>query len=192
MKITKTRRSGFTLVELLIVILIIAILAGMLLLATGGATDSAKASKIISDLRSAKSAAMLMMLDSGPETIRELAIDQTNKFDWYSLAISLDKYMDRPIFGASDGNESAQYMLGLVSGKVDVDGNRVERLLIGFSTLGWNADGDIKSYIDEGVAAKLAQNAEKSGLYCGDGNNGSNYDIYDGKNNYETVYMILN
>ena len=60
------RRShgGFTLVELLIVIMIIAILAGMMLLATGSATDSAEATKIINDLRSLKSASLMYYSDN--------------------------------------------------------------------------------------------------------------------------------
>jgi general secretion pathway protein G len=59
----KARKGGFTLVELLIVIMIIAILAGMMLLATGSATDSAEATKIINDLRNVKSAALMFYAD---------------------------------------------------------------------------------------------------------------------------------
>ena len=57
-------RKGFTLVELLIVIVIIGILAAAMLLSTTSATASAKATTIISDLRSMKAALLLLYADS--------------------------------------------------------------------------------------------------------------------------------
>jgi general secretion pathway protein G len=56
-------RSGFTLVELLIVIMIIAILSGITILGMGSSLSGAEASKIINDVRDVKAAAMLYYVD---------------------------------------------------------------------------------------------------------------------------------
>jgi general secretion pathway protein G len=57
--------KGFTLVEVLIVIVIIGLLAGSLLLIMGTARDNAEAARIISEMRTMKSAAVLYKSDYG-------------------------------------------------------------------------------------------------------------------------------
>ena len=72
-------RKGFTLVELLIVIVIIGILASAMMLASGSATASAEATTIIAELRSLRAAALMWYGDhilgdpsAAPTTIADL------------------------------------------------------------------------------------------------------------------------
>ncbi len=82
MKMMLKKSKGFTLVELLIVVIIIGILAGMMMLSTGGATAKAEATKIVSDMRNLKAAAIMVYADGG---------------EWPTTLASLDNYMDQKI-----------------------------------------------------------------------------------------------
>lgn len=59
----KQRQNGFTLVELLIVIVIIGILAGMMVLSVGRASDKAEVAKVVSNIRAIKTAAIMYKLE---------------------------------------------------------------------------------------------------------------------------------
>ena len=58
------KREGFTLVELLIVIVVIGVLSAMMMLSSTEAVSSAKAADIVSDLRNLKTAALAYYADN--------------------------------------------------------------------------------------------------------------------------------
>lgn len=85
MKKVMKKRAGFTLVELLIVIIIIGILAGAMLLVAGSGTDKAEATKAVAELRAMKAAVMMAYADH----------PQAKNSD-FTLA-SIDQYMEKKV-----------------------------------------------------------------------------------------------
>ena len=150
------RRGAFTLVELLIVIIIIAILAGMMMMTTGSATDRAQATKIINDLRTVKSAAMMYYMDYRvwPKTGSDV--------QWTK---SYEKYLDRSIdSGYLHGTQAG--LIGFA--KATGDTNTIsEARYIGFNI---KASGKFS----KGVMDKLEQSAKDAGLYGGPDNGYTN------------------
>jgi len=93
------KRKGFTLVELLIVIVIIGILAGAMMMLMGSSTDKAEATKVISDLRTMKGAVLQYYadnsaypdVDGGDEAdVLEAYVDKKLPAADYDLALSGD------------------------------------------------------------------------------------------------------
>ena len=101
MKKMLKKSKGFTLVELLIVIIIIGILAGMMMLATGAATDKAEATKIVANMRSIKAAAVMYYADNNAWPTVTFTDNGTS---------SLDEYLDqKPGAGYKVVNSSTAY-----------------------------------------------------------------------------------
>ena len=78
----KSKTEGFTLVELLIVLVIVGILAGALLLVASAGTDKAQAARVVSDLRNLKAAAV------------EFNASTSN---WPASVTDLSAYLDGPL-----------------------------------------------------------------------------------------------
>ena len=172
-KILKARKGGFTLVELLIVIMIIAILAGMMMLATGAATDTAEATRIINDLRATKAAGILLFMDEG----QSWAWAKNGAVDPDTLT-SLDYYMDRPLFDGSDKLYTPYIITGVtIKDSSGANTDRTGKVLLGFQIS--------NSTFSSSVRDKLAKNSVRSGLYDKDGN------IYKNATGTDGVYMIL-
>jgi len=153
----KGARRGFTLVELLIVIIIIGILAGAMMLVAGRSRDSAEASKIISDLRSVKAAALIWLT----ENPAGLTVD-----NWTDLEEDpgpLNSYLDKPLVA---GKHRFLFETGTMT---IVDPNDPDNTipltvwLLGYD-LGGQTGGTFPA-IRGGVKANLASQAESVGLY---------------------------
>jgi prepilin-type N-terminal cleavage/methylation domain-containing protein len=101
----KSGKSGFTLVEVLMVNVIIGILAGMTMLTIGSATDSAESAKLLNDLRLVKAASLVYYMDEGewPECSTGgsgFLAGSTPAPMPAGASRSIERYLDRP-FSAS-------------------------------------------------------------------------------------------
>ena len=102
------KAKGFTLVELLVVIVIIGVLAGMLVMSSGSATDKADFAREIANLRMQKAAVLMYYADNGYWPPME---DGKSTFNYPAMRASLDKYID--------GNCSLKYIYNNANQKLN-------------------------------------------------------------------------
>jgi len=160
----KGARKGFTLVELLIVIIIIGILAGAMMLVAGTSRDAAEASKIISDLRAVKAAALMWLTENPNVTAASWDgtgtpvsnVDLTTPLS--DDPTPLNKYLDKPLLA---GQKIFIFKVGKVKASTtDTDGTDAWLLGYDLSTDGAN--------VRSGVKENLEKQAKSAGLYGGD------------------------
>lgn len=90
--IMKSKSRGFSLTEVLLVIIVIGILAGMSMLVFGRRSESAEAAMIMSDLDTVKNAMLAYSMEH--RTRRSDGLDKWNSAVPATIMASLDKYLD--------------------------------------------------------------------------------------------------
>ena len=160
------KRKGFTLVELLIVIVVIGILSAMMMLSSTEAVTSAKASNIVSNLRNLKTAALAYYVDNLDYLESTTATaNNTTSLNLYDVAAT----------GTDAARKGIRAYLNESSGTVDSDNNTfttdgfVYGIVVVLRTGGGTKLADAKWYLtckvtDTKVQEKLAGRAKSVGL----------------------------
>ena len=156
------RHCGFTLIEMLMVIIIIGALTATVMLSVSSATDKANASKIVSNLRSLKAACIMYYADNERWPSADTYFDGVQSTD-DGIKRSIESYLDKipekgyKIYAAIDGTNGCT---------------------VSYS----NAD-----VLTDNVKDKLKKMASNAGLYS---SNASNATVYD--NGDEVFMKVTN
>jgi len=135
----KRKSRGFTLVELLIVIVIIGILAGSLLLVMGSGTDKANATKVVSDMRTLKAAALMYYADNDAWPATAADVDQLSSY--------LDRTPSNPVAVYSIVADSP--VSGDVAIKAVITGDKIKDLVEGMASESGVFNADLSTVYDQ-------------------------------------------
>ena len=174
------RRKGFTLVELLIVIVVIGILSAMMMLSSTEAVNSAKASNVISNLRNLKTAALAYYVDNLDYVENTNASDGNKKqIAFYNTAANGDEIARKGVLA------QLGYIYRITVQKRD---DSVGKL----SDAKWYLTCDIPKG-DTNVHQKLAGRAKSVGLLSGRNGTDTEGKEYTGavNGNVSTVYYLI-
>jgi prepilin-type N-terminal cleavage/methylation domain-containing protein len=151
--VLKSKSRGFGLTELLVVIVLIGILAGMTMLVMGSNTDKVEATVILAELDAAKSAMLAYSMEHRTRTS-----DQLGGWDSVGSAVilsSLDKYLE----SSARTNPKAADRFSRMAVRYGQNNAKIEIGFRGFSADRgmWNAL-DKKVQISEGYAIQRPSN----------------------------------
>jgi prepilin-type N-terminal cleavage/methylation domain-containing protein len=112
--IMKSKSRGFSLTEVLLVIIVIGILAGMSMLVFGRRSENAEAAVIMSDLDTVKNAMLAYSMEH--RTRRSDGLDGWNTADSTTIMASLDKYVGSNLGGGNAAPRFASLSVSYTNG----------------------------------------------------------------------------
>ena len=187
------KRKGFTLVELLIVIVVIGILSAMMMLSSTEAVTSAKASNIVSNFRNLKTAALAYYVDNLDYLETTAATDEDKKqLNLYNVAAA----------GTTAGRKGIRVYLNETGGTLNDTDNTFTTdgfaygVVVKKRTDGGDKLADAKWYLtctvtDTKVQEKLAGRAKSVGLLAGMVATDTEGDAYTSGTSKTTVYYLV-
>jgi len=153
-KLMIKKSRGFGLVELLTVIVILAILAGMSMLVMGRSADNAEAAKIMGNLDAARNALLAYSMEHRTRTSDRL--DEFIAANTDDIIISLDKYLDRNVTtGQQNSALFSKIQIGM--NPLHFDG----QLAIGF--IGFDASSGLRSALAKRTGSDSQYDGSSSG-----------------------------
>jgi len=164
--IQKTKSRGFTLVEVMLVIMFISILAGMSVLVMGNSSNNANAAAVMNNLDVAKSALLAYSMEH--RTRHTDALTQFIGADIGNIKKSLDKYIDPTVLQA--GENSALFDKISIASNANFAGN----LAVGF--VSFPVDSGLRSALDKKVRGTTGK--DSSSLYFGQQDGTTMYSIW--------------
>jgi prepilin-type N-terminal cleavage/methylation domain-containing protein len=154
----KFKSGGFSLVEVMLVVIIISILAGMSVLVFGGSTEGTEAAAIMADLDSAKNALLAYSMEHRTRNSDEMGIFVGKNAS--VIKASLDKYLGS---NANSGGKAS-----LIFDKLQVKSTD-RNILIGFKEFAANTA--LRSALEKKISV------EAQGLYTS-GAIGTGYEVW--------------